>query len=68
MDDNRRKISRVLFQAPATLSQLPTFWQTKVYDLSLNGALIQRPENFTDIPNKAVNYSCLKTRASKVTT
>ncbi|MCL1079804.1 PilZ domain-containing protein [Parashewanella spongiae] len=55
--DDRRKFSRVLFQAKATLSHLPTFWQTQVHDLSLNGALIQRPNNFTDIPNKTFKLS-----------
>lgn len=57
--DDRRKFSRVLFQAQATLSQFPTFWQTQVYDLSLNGALIHRPDNFTEMPNKAFKLSLL---------
>ncbi len=44
--DERRKFSRVVFDAKANLAQFPNFWNTKVYDISLNGALISLPKNF----------------------
>ncbi|RYV03288.1 PilZ domain-containing protein [Shewanella sp. OPT22] len=44
--NDRRKFSRVLFNAQAKIVQLPKLWKTQVLDISLNGALIQLPENF----------------------
>ena len=44
--DDRRKFSRVIFNAKANIAQLPNIWVTQVYDISLNGALISLPEDF----------------------
>ncbi|NKF49729.1 PilZ domain-containing protein [Shewanella sp. WXL01] len=45
--DERRKFSRTLFAASAYIIQTDQSWRTKILDLSLNGALVKRPDNFT---------------------
>ncbi|MCE9679115.1 PilZ domain-containing protein [Shewanella sp. AS1] len=40
----RRQFFRFLFEASATLTQQETIWPTQIYDLSLNGALVSKPE------------------------
>ena len=44
--DERRKFSRILFDAKAHLAHAGSTWQTTILDLSINGALVQLPENF----------------------
>jgi hypothetical protein len=44
MTDNKRHFTRVLFDAPVTLSNDDTRWVTSVIDLSLKGALVKMPE------------------------
>ncbi|MGL6121966.1 MAG: PilZ domain-containing protein [Shewanella sp.] len=44
--DERRKFSRILFATNAHLQQGATQWDTTILDLSLNGALIEEPQNF----------------------
>ncbi|WP_394129554.1 PilZ domain-containing protein [Shewanella maritima] len=45
--DDRRKFSRILFAASAYIYQGENTWRTKILDLSLSGALIKRPDNFS---------------------
>jgi hypothetical protein len=42
----RRKFNRVIFSAPAMLMQGDKQWQTAVIDVSLQGALIDYPDEF----------------------
>jgi hypothetical protein len=44
--DERRRFSRVLFDAKAQLIQGDMKWETKVHDISLNGALTEEPTQF----------------------
>ncbi|BDM65484.1 cyclic diguanosine monophosphate-binding protein [Shewanella sp. NFH-SH190041] len=44
--NDRRRFSRILFATPATLSSEKENWHTKILDLSLNGALIEKPANY----------------------
>ncbi|QYJ80535.1 PilZ domain-containing protein [Shewanella acanthi] len=44
--DDRRKFSRILFAATASLQQGEHHWQTTLLDLCLNGALVEVPANF----------------------
>lgn len=44
--DERRKFSRILFAASASLHQGNEHWQTTILDLSLNGALVEEPHDF----------------------
>ncbi|MDP5146118.1 PilZ domain-containing protein [Shewanella sp. ULN5] len=52
--DERRKFSRILFDANAYLAQDDSTWRTTILDLSLNGALVQIPENFTGAQNSQI--------------
>ena len=42
----RRKFSRVVYRAPATMTQGDDAWQTKILDLSLKGALLEAPAHW----------------------
>lgn len=42
--DERRQFSRILFAATAFIRQGEQEWNTKILDLSLNGALIEKPQ------------------------
>ncbi|WP_394204816.1 PilZ domain-containing protein [Shewanella waksmanii] len=44
--DERRQFSRILFDANAYLQQSEQTWSTTIIDLSLNGALVQKPDAF----------------------
>lgn len=44
--DERRQFSRILFAATAHLSVVSERWETKILDLSLNGALVEKPTQF----------------------
>ena len=44
--EDRRKFTRLLFEATAYLQQNRTLWNTKIIDLSLNGALVEKPNDF----------------------
>ena len=45
--DERRQFSRILFDTKACLKQGDNVWETKIHDLSLNGALVQQPADFS---------------------
>lgn len=45
--DERRKFSRILFAASASVHQGDKQWQTTILDLSLNGALVDEPAGFS---------------------
>ncbi len=42
----KRRFSRVPFEADVVLSQNDEQWQTKLLDISLNGVLLEIPENW----------------------
>ncbi|MCG9712025.1 PilZ domain-containing protein [Shewanella insulae] len=44
--DERRQFSRIFFDVDATLTQDDKVWSTKLHDLSLNGALVELPQDF----------------------
>ncbi|MCL1058355.1 PilZ domain-containing protein [Shewanella gelidimarina] len=54
--DERRLFSRVLLANQAQLRCNDTVWQTTLLDISLNGALIERPKQFTP-SNQAMQLS-----------
>lgn len=56
--DERRKFSRILFAASASLQQGNEQWQTTILDLSLNGALVEEPEHFTSTA-QPITLSCI---------
>ncbi|ALP40495.1 PilZ domain-containing protein [Aeromonas schubertii] len=43
----RRRFSRILYSTPARLSQGERHWQTELIDISLQGALIRRPSDWS---------------------
>lgn len=45
--DERRQFSRILFDTTANLSQGDNIWTTKIHDLSLNGVLVEKPQDFS---------------------
>ncbi|MGS0680539.1 PilZ domain-containing protein [Shewanella sp. 125m-7] len=50
--DDRRLFSRLIFTTDAKLINHDNSWETKLVDISLNGALVERPQGFalTDAP------------------
>ncbi len=50
--DERRRFKRVSFDAKTQISQGDHSWSVKLIDLSLRGALIQRPSDWTADPGK----------------
>lgn len=46
--DEKRQFSRILFATQAQLQQGGVSWETQILDLSLNGALVEEPLNFTN--------------------
>ncbi|UCX03894.1 PilZ domain-containing protein [Shewanella glacialimarina] len=52
--DERRKFSRILFDANAYLAQAESTWRTTILDLSLNGALVEIPETFSGTQNSDI--------------
>lgn len=52
--NERRKFTRIPFEASVTLSNPTGTWTAKLLDISLNGALISLPQNWKQ--NKSDNY------------
>ncbi|WP_416426981.1 PilZ domain-containing protein [Pseudomonas sp. App30] len=50
--DERRRFKRVAFDAKTQISQGDRNWSVKLIDLSLRGALIQRPDHWDVDPRK----------------
>ncbi|QYJ91064.1 MULTISPECIES: PilZ domain-containing protein [Shewanella] len=48
--NERRQFSRIFFDVDATLTQEDKVWSTKLHDLSLNGALVELPQEFAPGP------------------
>ncbi|MCF6280757.1 MAG: PilZ domain-containing protein [Candidatus Polarisedimenticolaceae bacterium] len=46
-NDERRNFHRVIFDTPVTLTQGDQQWQTQLIDISLKGALVNKPEAFS---------------------
>lgn len=44
---NRRRFSRILFDAPCELHQGERQWRTEVLDISLKGILLKRPDDWS---------------------
>ena len=53
MTEEKRRFTRVLFNAPVTLTLSEHSWDTTNIDLSLNGALIQQPQGWDGKLNDA---------------
>ena len=53
-EQNRRRFHRILFDAPATLHHDHHHHSTTLIDVSLKGALIRRPEEWTAAPGDSV--------------
>lgn len=49
----KRKFSRIHFDAPVTISHEQQQWQAKLVDISLKGMLTERPANW---PQAAIDY------------
>lgn len=49
--DERRKFSRILFDTKASLIEEGAVWSTRILDLSLNGALLEAPDDFNPRSN-----------------
>ena len=47
MPDDRRRFSRIPFDAPVRLHQEPWQAQTQLLDISLRGLLLQQPDNWS---------------------
>lgn len=45
--DEKRKFSRISFAMDAQLSRADKVWTTNILDLSLNGALVEEPADFS---------------------
>lgn len=43
--DERRRFSRILFNAECTLLQNNMIWSTEVLDISIRGVLVQKPDH-----------------------
>lgn len=50
----RRNYSRILFEAPAELRQNNGVWTARILDLSLNGALVEKPDGYE--PSDACSF------------
>lgn len=50
--DDRRRFRRIEFETDAKLVRDHRVWETELLDISLNGALVYRPENWSqkDLP------------------
>ncbi|MDX5300101.1 MAG: PilZ domain-containing protein [Gammaproteobacteria bacterium] len=46
LEPNRRHSQRIAFDAPCELHQGESAWTTRVLDISLRGALLERPANW----------------------
>jgi len=46
-DTHQRDFSRISFDVAASISDRQQSWETRLIDISMHGALIQLPENFT---------------------
>lgn len=52
--DERRHFHRILFDAPATITQNDNRFHSKLIDISLNGALLEMAEGFSGKPGDTV--------------
>ena len=49
VDADKRQFSRINFNAPVTLESNGKIWNSQLLDISLKGALIERPNNWNGI-------------------
>lgn len=53
-DKERRRFKRILFDAPAEVITPRQLYPTSVVDVSLRGALLQRPPDWHPVPSEGV--------------
>ncbi|MBE0365408.1 hypothetical protein PULV_a2195 [Pseudoalteromonas ulvae UL12] len=46
--EDRRRFTRIIFSTPAFLSNMGIIWSCTLIDLSLKGALVDKPDNWRD--------------------
>lgn len=54
--EEKRKFTRSEFNAAATLGNSDALWEVKLIDISLNGVLIHRPENWRGELNEEYDF------------
>ena len=57
--DDRRRFHRILFDAPARVTTVSEEFITALVDISLNGALLIRPDNWSGVPGDEVGLVVL---------
>ena len=45
-NDNKRRFSRITFEADVLLTKNGQEWRTKIHDISLNGLMVETPANW----------------------
>lgn len=64
--DDRRLFSRIMFTIDAKLISHNSSWATKLLDISLNGALVELPEDFSFSGTELTLEFCLQEPEFKV--
>jgi len=54
---DRRRFSRIPFEATVMLSDGKNVWQSELLDISLKGVLIKRPDDWVPVGNKMISVS-----------
>ncbi len=62
----RRRFTRIPFRAPGTLETGGERWSTRVLDLSLNGALVTRPETLDPVPGTPCRLEVVLEDSSRI--
>ena len=65
-NDDRRYFSRIFFDAPCEIRQGDMIWSSQVYDVSLHGALLRRPDGLKISTGEEVEISILLDEGSAV--
>ena len=65
-NDERRSFHRILFDAPATLICGQHSFSVKLMDISLNGALLHLPENWSEPAQDQVNLDIQLSEATHI--
>ncbi len=55
--DERRHFSRIFFDAPCEIRQSDVIWESQVYDISLHGLLLRRPDGLQASVNEEFSIS-----------
>ena len=54
---DRRRFSRIPFEATVMLSDGKNVWESELLDISLKGVLIQRPDDWAPVSGKMISVS-----------